>query len=95
MAHSDGWFGTEEFEQMILDQCHGTYFQTLFNVDIGHTDQMFSIPMNALASLDSEKDEFCGFAVLQADVAKREIEKGKKLTREEQCVGSYSTRNVL
>lgn len=65
----------EEFKQMILDQCHGTDFPILFNVDIGHTDPMLTIPMNALASLHSGKDEF---VVLEAGVAKRETEKGKK-----------------
>jgi muramoyltetrapeptide carboxypeptidase LdcA involved in peptidoglycan recycling len=28
----------KEYAQMVLDQCHGTDFPILFNVDIGHTD---------------------------------------------------------
>lgn len=55
----------KEFKQMILDQCHGTDFPILFNVDIGHTDPILTIPLNALASLDSARDEF---AILEAAV---------------------------
>lgn len=55
----------KQFKQMILDQCHGTSFPILYNVDIGHTDPMLTIPLNAMASLDSEKDEF---AILEAAV---------------------------
>ncbi|KAG0648781.1 carboxypeptidase [Hyphodiscus hymeniophilus] len=58
----------EEFRQMVLDQCHGTDFPILFNVDIGHTDPLLTIPINAMASLDSEMDEF---AILEAGVAER------------------------
>lgn len=60
----------EEFKQMVLDQCYGTDFPILFNVDIGHTDPMLTIPLNALASLDSERDEF---AVLESGVAERSL----------------------
>ena len=56
----------EEFKQMVLDQCYGTDFPILYNVDIGHTDPLLTIPLNALASLDSERDEF---AILEAGVA--------------------------
>ena len=28
----------KDYAQMVLDQCHGTDFPILFNVDIGHTD---------------------------------------------------------
>jgi muramoyltetrapeptide carboxypeptidase LdcA involved in peptidoglycan recycling len=58
----------KQYAQMILDQCHGTDFPILFNVDIGHTDPILTIPLNALATLDSEKDEF---AILEAGVAER------------------------
>jgi muramoyltetrapeptide carboxypeptidase len=58
----------KEFKQMILDQCHGTNFPILYNVDLGHTDPILTIPLNAMASLDSEKDEF---AILEAAVVKR------------------------
>jgi muramoyltetrapeptide carboxypeptidase LdcA involved in peptidoglycan recycling len=55
----------KEFNQMILDQCRGTDFPILCNVDIGHTDPMLTIPLNAMASLDSAKDMF---AILEAAV---------------------------
>jgi muramoyltetrapeptide carboxypeptidase LdcA involved in peptidoglycan recycling len=71
----------KEYKQMVLDMCRGTDFPILFNVDIGHTDPMLTIPMNAMASLDSEKDEF---EVLEAGVVKREPEKGKKQTEDEE-----------
>lgn len=58
----------EQFKQMVLAQCFGTNFPILFNVDIGHTDPILTIPLNALASLDSERDEF---ALLEAGVAGR------------------------
>jgi muramoyltetrapeptide carboxypeptidase len=57
----------KEFKQMILDQCHGTDFPILFNVDIGHTDPILTIPLNAMASLDSARDLF---AILEAAVTK-------------------------
>ena len=40
-------------------------FPILFNVDIGHTTPMLTLPMDALAELDSERDMF---AVLEAGV---------------------------
>lgn len=54
-----------DFEHMILDQCYGTDFPILFNVDVGHTDPILTLPLNALVSLDSTKDEF---ALLEAVV---------------------------
>jgi muramoyltetrapeptide carboxypeptidase LdcA involved in peptidoglycan recycling len=45
--------------------CYGTTFPILFNVDIGHTDPILTIPMNAEVRLDSEGDEF---VVLEAGV---------------------------
>ena len=56
----------DKFKQMVLDQCYGTDFPILYNVDIGHTDPILTIPLNALACLDSKRDEF---AVLEAGVA--------------------------
>lgn len=50
--------GTKEFFQIILDQCCRTNFPILVNVDVGHTDPMLTIPLNAMAILDSDKDEF-------------------------------------
>lgn len=40
-------------------------FPVLMNVDVGHTSPMITIPMDALVSLDSEKDEF---AILEAGI---------------------------
>ena len=50
--------GREEFAQMIADQCYGTDFPILLNVDVGHSDPILTMPLDALCSLDSEKDEF-------------------------------------
>ena len=72
----------EELKQMILGQCHGTEFPILFGVDIGHTDPMLTIPLNAQASLDSEADEF---VILEPGVAKPKNESrrgGKQVERE-------------
>jgi muramoyltetrapeptide carboxypeptidase LdcA involved in peptidoglycan recycling len=55
----------EEFEEVVLDQCFGTEFPILANVDVGHTTPLVTIPLNALVSLDSEKDDF---TVLEAGV---------------------------
>lgn len=56
---------TEEFGKIVLDQCYGTSFPILANVDVGHTDPILTIPINALASLDSGNDEF---SILEAAV---------------------------
>ena len=58
----------EEFKQMVLDQCRQFQFPILFNVDIGHTDPLLTIPLNALASLNSERNEF---AIVEPGVAER------------------------
>lgn len=54
---------------LLCDTRHGPLadnrFPILFNVDIGHTTPMVTLPINALATLDSEADEF---AVLEAGV---------------------------
>lgn len=47
-----------DFEKMLVDQCYGTDFPILFNVDVGHTDPILTLPLNAMVSLDSSKDEF-------------------------------------
>jgi muramoyltetrapeptide carboxypeptidase LdcA involved in peptidoglycan recycling len=57
----------KEFKEMVLDMCYGTTFPILSNVDIGHTDPILTIPMNAEVRLDSEGDEF---VVLEAGVDK-------------------------
>ncbi len=54
-----------QFAQMVKDQCYGTDFPILMDVDVGHTDPVLTIPLNALVSLDSEKDEF---SILEAGV---------------------------
>jgi muramoyltetrapeptide carboxypeptidase LdcA involved in peptidoglycan recycling len=49
---------SREFEQMVLDQCHETTYPILANMDIGHTDPILTMPLNALARLDSGADVF-------------------------------------
>lgn len=49
-----------KFSEILLYQCHGTKFPILINVDFGHTDPVLTIPLNALISMDSEKDELVG-----------------------------------
>jgi muramoyltetrapeptide carboxypeptidase LdcA involved in peptidoglycan recycling len=60
-----GYIGSElgEFQQMVLDICSGRdeegkerNFPILFGVDVGHTDPMVTVPLNAAARLDSEED---------------------------------------
>jgi muramoyltetrapeptide carboxypeptidase LdcA involved in peptidoglycan recycling len=48
---------------MVLDICSGRdeegkerNFLILFGVDVGHTDPMVTVPLNAAARLDSEED---------------------------------------
>ena len=48
----------EKFAQLVADQCYGTTFPILLNVDIGHTAPILTIPMNAIVSIDSSKDDF-------------------------------------
>lgn len=48
----------EEFAQIVADQCYGTSFPILLNVDIGHTAPILTLPMNSVVSIDSSKDEF-------------------------------------
>ena len=48
----------EEFAQLVADQCHGTTFPILLNVDIGHTAPILTLPMSAMVSIDSSRDEF-------------------------------------
>ena len=54
-----------QFAQMVKDQCYGTDFPILMDVDVGHTDPILTIPLNALVSFDSAKDEF---SILDAGV---------------------------
>lgn len=48
----------------VVNKSHGA-FPVLMGVDIGHTSPMVTLPMDALARLDSEKDEF---SILEAGV---------------------------
>ncbi|CZR54465.1 uncharacterized protein PAC_04349 [Phialocephala subalpina] len=48
----------EDFNQTVLDQCWGTEYPILTNVDIGHTGPMLTIPLDSMAMLDSENDDF-------------------------------------
>lgn len=48
----------EDFAQLIADQCYGTTFPILLNVDIRHTAPILTLPMNALVRIDSSRDEF-------------------------------------
>ncbi|RDW94398.1 hypothetical protein BP5796_00161 [Coleophoma crateriformis] len=64
------WYGYNdderlEAEMLLLEFLEGTGFLILSNVDFGHTDPPLTIPFDALASLDSEKNEF---VVLEAGV---------------------------
>ena len=47
----------EDFAQVVADQCYGTTFPILLNVDIGHTAPILTIPMNTMVSIDSSKDD--------------------------------------
>lgn len=40
------------FGQMVKDQCHGTDFFILLNVDVAYTDPVLAIPLNTMVSLD-------------------------------------------
>jgi muramoyltetrapeptide carboxypeptidase len=47
-----------EFEEVVLQQCHGTGFPILAGVDFGHTDPMLTLPLGALVRLDAGGDNF-------------------------------------
>jgi muramoyltetrapeptide carboxypeptidase LdcA involved in peptidoglycan recycling len=57
-----GYEGEElrSFEEMIVDFCEtggeGREFPVLSRVDVGHTDPMVTVPLNALARLDSREN---------------------------------------
>jgi len=48
----------EAFGKMVLEQCNGTDFPILFDVDVGHTSPMLTIPLNGMVKLDSDADDF-------------------------------------
>jgi muramoyltetrapeptide carboxypeptidase LdcA involved in peptidoglycan recycling len=57
-----GYEGEElrSFEEMVVDFCEtggeGREFPVLSRVDVGHTDPMVTVPLNALAKLDSREN---------------------------------------
>jgi muramoyltetrapeptide carboxypeptidase len=36
----------EEFGKMVLEQCYGTSFPILVDVDVGHTSPILTVPLN-------------------------------------------------
>ncbi|MBM3199490.1 LD-carboxypeptidase [Candidatus Woesearchaeota archaeon] len=48
----------EKFKQIVVHHTKDYEFPVLFNVNIGHTDPMITLPLNVKISLDSEKDMF-------------------------------------
>ncbi|OAA75575.1 Peptidase S66, LD-carboxypeptidase A [Akanthomyces lecanii RCEF 1005] len=59
---------TAQWESMVLEVTEGYSFPILAGVDVGHTDPMLTLPLDAQCSLDSEKDEW---AILETAVGKR------------------------
>ena len=54
-------YSDEEFEKLknvILSNTKGHNFPILYNIDIGHTDPIMTIPLGVKAKLDSDKNEF-------------------------------------
>ncbi|KAJ5176633.1 peptidase u61 ld-carboxypeptidase a protein [Penicillium canariense] len=47
-----------EWEKTVLEITEGYDFPILAGVDVGHTDPMLTVPLDALCQLDSEKDEW-------------------------------------
>lgn len=47
----------EEFAKVIGEQCFGTQFPILLYVDVGHTDPILTVPLDAMVRLDSGNDE--------------------------------------
>lgn len=60
-----GFLGGEGKDGGALDKVKNGDFPILFGVDFGHTTPMVTLPFDALAELDSERDRF---AVLEAGV---------------------------
>lgn len=59
---------TGEWERMVLEMTEGWEFPILAGVDVGHTDPMLTVPMDAMCRLDSEGDEW---VVLERGVVDR------------------------
>lgn len=49
---------TAEWEQMVVEMTEGWEFPILAGVDVGHTDPMLTVPMDAMCRLNSEGDEW-------------------------------------
>ncbi len=47
-----------DLQKMILERTKDYNFPILYNIDIGHTDPMITIPLGVMSKIDSEKDEF-------------------------------------
>jgi muramoyltetrapeptide carboxypeptidase LdcA involved in peptidoglycan recycling len=54
--HTEGQVA--EWENMVLELTEGYDFPILAGVDVGHTDPMLTVPLDALCLLDSERDEW-------------------------------------
>jgi len=54
-----------EWEEMVLELCYETDFPILAGVDVGHTDPIVTLPLDAMVRLDAEKDLF---EILEAGV---------------------------
>ena len=46
-----------EWEEVVLGVCEGRGFPIVVDVDVGHTDPLLTIPLDALVRMDSERDE--------------------------------------
>lgn len=65
-----GYMGKEleEYEEMVLGVCGGVWrFPILAGVNVGHTDPMLTIPLNAMMILDSKGDVW---EVMEAGIKK-------------------------
>jgi len=47
-----------DLQKMILERTKDYNFPILYNIDIGHTDPIITIPLGVMSKIDSEKDEF-------------------------------------
>ena len=54
-----------KFAQMVKDQCYGRDFPILLDVDVGYTDSILTVTLNAIVVLDFDMDDF---PVLEADI---------------------------
>ncbi|KAK5999501.1 hypothetical protein QM012_005354 [Aureobasidium pullulans] len=56
------------FEKMVFDQCYDLEVPILAGVDVGHSDPMLTIPLDAMVSLDSGAMEHEQFVILEEAV---------------------------